>query len=104
MGYQEKLFTLIAQWPFAMSFVIMLLLISMKLQFKNKVMSFVGKIALELYMIHALFIILCREWFANDILFVACTYAFSIATAIILHYLDGKIVKMFKGKKVKRIL
>lgn len=95
-GYQEKLYSLLAQWPFALSFVLMLLLISMKFQFKNKLLSFIGKIAIELYMIHRLFILVFDVLIPNEVLFIGAVYVASIIVAYLLHIMDGKIIKLIK--------
>ena len=99
-GYLEKLFSMIGQFLYAETFVIMLLIITMKLQFKNRILSFLGKISIELYLIHRMYIILFSDIIGiqSDFLFFFCVYACAIVTAVILHFLDGKIISAIKGK------
>lgn len=97
-GNLEKLISVCAQCPFAILFVIMVLLITMKLQFKNKMLDFLGRISIELYLIHRLYIVLFSEVLniKVDFLFFFLVYAAAILTAALLHFVDGKIIKLLK--------
>lgn len=79
-------------------FVISLLLITIKLQFKNFLLKFLGKIALELYLIHYLFLISLKGM-KSDFLYIILVYVFAILLASVLHKLDQKIISLFRKKK-----
>lgn len=96
-GYFEKLVSALAQGSYAIIAAVTLLLITMKLQFKNKALAFLGKISIELYLIHRLYIVLFEDMIKNDALFFLCVYAAAIPTAALLHFIDGKIIKLIKG-------
>ncbi len=98
-GYFEKFMSLIAQCPAAIAFVLMLLIISMKLKFSNKVLDFLGKISIELFLIHHMYLVIFGTLIENNVLFFICVYAGSILTAILLHFVDGKIINAIKGNK-----
>lgn len=55
MGYPEKLVTLIAQIILCVLFMWILLLANMKVEFHNKVITFLGSISFEIYLIHDIF-------------------------------------------------
>lgn len=99
----DKLRCLSVQLPFAFFFTVLVLLITMKLQFRNRLLDCLGKIALELYLIHNLFIGLFRNpkivVIKNNTLYVFAVLAASIAAAIILHIADRLLIKAIKGKK-----
>lgn len=69
-------------------FVIVILIISMRLNIDNRTLRFLGSISLELYLIHELIYISLRSqwlWIKSDFVFVLLTLVFSIIVAYILH-------------------
>lgn len=99
-GYLEKVQTLSCQLPMIIFIVITFLLITMKVQFKNKALTFLGKISLELYIIHNLFLTYLRGAFLieNDFLFILSVYVMSISMAVLLHVLDHKLIQIISGE------
>lgn len=99
-GYLEKVQTLSCQLPMIIFMVVTFLLITMKVQFKNKVLSFLGKISLEVYIIHNLFIMSLRDIIpTNDFLFILSVYVLSISMAVILHVFDKKLIQLVSEKR-----
>lgn len=93
-GYAEKFQTLAVQLPFIFFFVLFLILLTQKIQFKNKILSFLGEISLELYLVHNVFIgylpVKNRFWF------ILAVYAAGIVTAAVLHMIDRKLIGLFR--------
>ncbi len=89
-GYREKLQTLGIQALFIFFVVMTVIVILQKIEFGNKIMRFLGSIALELYLIHNLFILYLP--IRNRVFFILGVYAASIVTAWILHLIDQKLI------------
>ncbi len=100
-GYTEKIQTLASQLPMIIFMVIAFFLITMKLQFKNKILAFLGKIVIELYIIHNLFIINLRGkiQIKDDFIYILSVYVLSISIAVLLHVFDQRIIALILGKK-----
>lgn len=98
-GYLEKLATFLVQCPMVIVFDLTLILISMKVQFKNRVLSFIGAIALEMYLLQNIFISKLTYVISNDALFFAAVYGATIVLAILVHKLDHRIIGLFTKKK-----
>ncbi len=100
-GYAEKIQTLACQLPMIIFMVIAFFLITMKLQFKNKLLSFLGKIVIELYIIHNLFILNLRNQIEikNDFIYILSVYVLSISLAVLLHAFDQRVIALILGKK-----
>lgn len=100
-GYLEKIETLSCQLPMIIFMVTAFFLITLKLQFKNRVLDFLGKISLELYIIHNLFIVYLRSQIkiGNDFIFILSVYVLSISMAVLLYAFDRKIISLFTGRK-----
>lgn len=95
-GYAEKFMTVGLQLPMVILYVVTFMIITMKLQFKNTVLKFLGKISMELYMIHNLFIIIFSCFIKNDVIFFTAVYAASLVAAVILHYIDQLIINKIR--------
>ena len=95
-GYLEKFMTVGLQLPMVIFYVVTFLIITMKLQFKNSVLKFLGKISMELYMIHNIFIIIFSCIIKNDVLFFSAVYVASLVAAVILHYIDQLIINKIR--------
>ena len=86
-------------------FVLMFLLLGMKIKVGNKFLKFMGKITLEFYLIHGLFVDLFAFNFDNGVvnkirihnflLYVVVVFVLGIASALVLK----KISPDFSGKK-----
>lgn len=89
-GYAEKFQTLAVQLPFIFFFVLFVILLTQKVQFKNKILSFLGEISLELYLVHNVFIVYLPV--KNRFWYIAAVYAAGIVTAAVLHAIDKKLI------------
>lgn len=98
-GYKEKLQTLAVQTPFVLMAVFTVIVILQKIEFGNKVLDFLGAIALELYLIHNLFLLYMPA--SNRVWYIAGCYAASIALASLLHLADRQLIGLFRriGRK-----
>lgn len=93
-GYAEKFQTLAVQLPFIFFFVLFLILLTQKIQFKNKILSFLGEISLELYLVHNVFIMYLPV--KNRFWFILAVYAAGIAAAALLHAVDKRLIELLK--------
>ncbi len=89
-GYREKWQTLLVQTPFVFFVVLTVVIVTQKIGLGNKVMDFLGSIALELYLIHNLFLLYMPV--KNRVGYILACYAASIALAVPLHVIDGKLI------------
>jgi fucose 4-O-acetylase-like acetyltransferase len=108
-GYRCDLVAAIFQFIYTLSFMSLYYLISMKLKIGNKVLSFLGKFTLELYLVHGIFIHMFGYKMINDgvkpvyyienvSLFVLVVLALSIPVSYVLSLLDKKVGKALKPK------
>lgn len=100
-GYDDKLMTLVPQLFMTIAFVILVVLILMKCKFDNPVLRFLGKISLELYLIHNLLLMYCRS-IAGTGMYVLAVVVGSILLATLLHMLDTWILCKLYGKPVPK--
>lgn len=100
-GYKEKLQTLAVQTPFVIMTVFAVIVILQKIEFGNKILDYLGSIALELYLIHNLFLLYMPA--SNRIWYMIGCYAASIALASVLHLADQKLIGLLRqiGRKEK---
>lgn len=99
-GYAEKFQTLAVQLPFIFFFVLFLILLTQKIQFKNRALSFLGEISLELYLVHNVFIMYLPV--KNRFWFITAVYAAGIVTAALLHAVDKRLIEILKKITGKR--
>lgn len=99
-GYLEKLVTFLVQCPMVIVFDLTFILISMKVQFKNRVLSFLGVIALEMYLLQNIFITKLTYVIDNDVLFFAAVYGATIVLAFFVHKLDKWLIECLSKKRV----
>lgn len=102
-GYGAKFITLLAQILTCAVWMLMLLLINMKVQIKNTVLILLGKISLELYIIHELFKIFCVNVTLGEsvplfVLVLLC----SIVVAIPLHLLHRCMIRLLTGAEKRK--
>lgn len=72
----------------AVFFVLLILLLSMKVTLTSRILSFLGKISMELYLIHGLWINVLRSellYIQDDSLWAFAVVGSSIVSALILH-------------------
>lgn len=92
-GYTEKFLTWSVQGPTVIVFVLVFLLLTLKVQFHNPIIKFLGKIAIELYLIHNIFILYLPYVVKNDFLYFLCVYAGGILLAVGIHFVDQRLIK-----------
>ena len=97
-GYPEKLISLVTQIVLCMLFMVVLLLVNMKIEFKNKALKFLGGICFEVYLIHDVF----RWSFFKgvdgdmpDAEYMILTFAASIVSAWLLSLVDRFILNYY---------
>lgn len=93
----DKLITAIVQCLMVVVFVLGFFLITMKVRFKNSVMSFLGTLALEIYLLQNIFITKLNPIIENDLLFYLGVYVCTIVLAIGVHWLDQKVIAKIRG-------
>ena len=100
-GYKEKVQTLAVQTPFVLLTVFTVIVILQKIEFGNKILDFLGSIALELYLIHNLFLLYMPA--SNRIWYIFGCYGASIALAAVLHLADRRLIGLIRqiGRKQK---
>lgn len=103
MAYMDKLSTLALQLPMIICFIIALLLLTMKVQFGNRFIRFIGTFTLELYLVQNLFIGHMKDvgTIRNNPLFVLAVFVLSIMTAWALHRLSHNIIHLFQRREGK---
>ena len=101
-GYPEKLLSLVTQIILCILFMFVLLLVNMKIEFKNKVLKFLGGICFEVYLIHDVF----RWSFFKgldgdmpDAEYMLLTFAASIVCAWLLSLVDTFILNYYNDYK-----
>lgn len=98
-AYGDKLRCLSVQLPMIVFFMLLIILIGMKIKFKNAVLDFLGKISLELYLIHNFFITYGTEITGSG-MYVLMVIVCSILAAFVLHEADDIIIcKLLKKKR-----
>lgn len=99
-----QLITYIAQTILCILYIWLLILINLKIKYGNKLLSFIGIISLELYMIHDLFVSSVMDNYKLNILLrYGIVIAASILLATVFHYFNMAIFKVISiikaGKK-----
>lgn len=89
-GYKEKWQTLGVQFSFVLVTVITVVILTQKIRFGNKILDFLGEIALELYLIHNLFLLYTPG--GNRVIYILACYTASILSAVVLHLIDRKLI------------
>ena len=72
------------------------IILTQKIRFGNKILDFLGEIALELYLIHNLFLLYMPG--GNRVVYILACYTGSILLAIVLHMLDKKLIGLVRKK------
>lgn len=90
-GYPDKWMTFAPQLCMTFFFICCLVCILLKCRFENPVLSFLGKVSLELYLIHNLLIQNC-DWIVGTGLYVIVVLIGSLILAGLLHALDTRIL------------
>ena len=94
------------------SFAVLLAVLSMKIQLKNPILHFIGKMSLEIYLVHALWITWLRKgfwynlapWlFGKDAVYLAGIAAGTVVMSLMVHTVSGFILKAINRKPHKGI-
>ena len=106
----ENIMTIItvAQIISALTFCMFTVMLGMKIKVGNPVLKFLGKMTLELYLVHGLFVHIFSYAVINDYgksvcyiknvpLYVLIVFVSSIPVAFLVHLLDSKIGSILKG-------
>ncbi len=104
--FTEHWLILIAQILAAVSFLFLLILVGMKVQLGNKILSFLGTITAELYLIHILFLKMIgtpaddvKFWTIQNLaIYIFVILLLSITTSYLL-YLLGRLIVFLVSKK-----
>ena len=104
-GYREKFISLVAQMVLCMLYVMIMLLLNIKIEYKNKALGFLGKMTYEIYLIHELFRELLLKGIGgkmlNDMTYIALVYIFSIISAWVICLLY-KFLKNLKNRVIEK--
>lgn len=101
-GYGAKAITLAVQMPTCILFVAVIFLLCMKIRWHNPVTDFLGKISLELYIIHGLMMEVVRYMFPKltDGGFIFMIFLYSFAVGTILHFfVNGQLIGLWRLSK-----
>lgn len=101
MGKVYSVLCLICETSATTLFVAFVLIGTMKVKLNNKILDFLGKIALEVYLVHRFFIVFLNSQYVtidNKLLYLTAVYSGTIIVSIILHKVDEVIVQVIKGK------
>lgn len=90
-GYADKWMTLLPQLCMSFFFLCCLVIILLKCRFENPVLTTLGNISLELYLIHNLLILYC-DGIVGTGLYVIVVLAGSLLAAGFLHAVDTRIL------------
>ena len=100
---QRRLICLSWQVFAVLLFVMIVLLLIMKLRFKNPVLSFLGKISLEIYLIHGLFLEMFRcpykIYITNNLAYLAACVICAVLFAFLIHKVDIVIERLLLPRK-----
>lgn len=102
VGRASSIICLLCETLATLAFVSFILILTMKVRLNNKILDFLGKIALEIYLIHRFFLVALNSDYItiqNIVLYLAAVYAYTIITAIVLHKIDGIVVGAIQGRK-----
>lgn len=101
-GYGAKAITLLAQTIACATWLLMLLLISMKVRVKNILLVLLSKISLEIYIIHDLFkVFLTYEYERDSLALFIWVILLSIGVAIPLYLIHRLFIRLVTGERVK---
>lgn len=110
-AYKADLFGCIFQILYTLTFASLYYLLSMKMRIGNPMLSFLGKITLELYLVHGIFLNMFGYfmiyngvkpvyYIENVSLYILVIFALAIPLAYVLSLFDKKLGKLLKGKPV----
>lgn len=102
-GYIDKLVCLSFQLPMVFFFVMLLFVFGQKLKCQNAAIRFLGKISLEIYLIHNIFILHLNKVTGNG-MFMLFVFFGAVVAGYLLHKMDVYILHIFfQGKKEPKV-
>ncbi len=102
-GYLEKALTALVQSITCILFALSVVMICLKVRFYNKIIAFLGKISLALYIIHDLIkqMVLKKYEDIAEPLFFLLVLVFSLLAACILHLVNENLIKVWRWWREK---
>ena len=102
-GYLEKSLTVLVQSATGILFALVMIMVCMKVRFYNKVIAFLGKISLALYIIHDLIkqTVLNKYEDIADPLFFLLVLVSSLIATYILHLVNENLIKVWRWWREK---
>lgn len=80
-------------------FVVLLVILLLKFKAQNRVLSYLGSISLEIYLMHGILIVLWHDKAGletkNEFIYVLITVASTVAISALLHILSHKLLKQY---------
>lgn len=102
-GLFHCLLSLVSQSVLCCLFLLLLLLLQMKCRFGNRLLSAMGTISLDMYLIHGIFRdYLSRDYYGSDVLYFLFVIGYSALGAVILHALLAFFHDCYKDWLVER--
>jgi peptidoglycan/LPS O-acetylase OafA/YrhL len=91
INFQSTLLYPLSRNMFSMLLAVFLVFIMYKIDFKSKVLSYIGSISLEIYLIHGLFMNAFNRFNTSDLLYCVLVLICSIAFAILFSKINNLI-------------
>lgn len=101
-GYDDKFLTLVPQLIMSFFFIAFILILLFRVRFDNIALRFFGKISLELYLIHNVFI-QCGRGIIGNGMYAAFIIFASVLLAALLFRLDTVILCRLNRKKIPKL-
>ena len=95
-AYDDKLIAYLSEVPMIFLFGVFIVLLTMKVQFDNRVIRFLGKHTLEIYISQIVFLTIFPHRIKSEFLFFGAVYACTILLAFFVHKLDAWLIKKVK--------
>lgn len=92
IGMKSEIFHFILRNGICILFVLLMLCLSQKVDFKSKLSLWLGNISYELYIVHYVLLLISNAQMKSSVLFVPAILALSISGAWILHKASRKII------------
>ncbi|WP_294404609.1 acyltransferase [uncultured Clostridium sp.] len=100
-GKIDALYCLGIQTVSEIFFLAFILILTMKLSFKNKILDFLGSMSLEIYLVHRVFLLCLHSnyiYIENKFIYLALVYLLSILSSILLHKIDQGLLNLIRRK------
>ncbi len=94
--YFDKIQCFLVQSASIILFVLLIVIITLKIKFKNSALKFIGGITLEIYLLQRLFILQFAPLQSNFIMYTLSVICTSILVSFSIHHLSSYLKKSFK--------